>query len=217
MNTELALLCVTAASIGFFHTLAGPDHYLPFIVMSRARRWSLAKTSLITFLCGIGHVLGSVVIGVLGIVLLKVGVSRLEALEAVRGNIAAWLLIGFGLAYLVWGIHSAIRNRPHTHLHSHSGEDTHSHSHTHGDVHAHVHGEEKKNITPWILFTIFVFGPCEPLIPILMYPAYNNSIWGLALVATVFSVVTVATMLCVVMLSSWGVSFARLGKAEKPG
>jgi len=33
MSNELMILLVTAASIGFFHTLLGPDHYLPFIVI----------------------------------------------------------------------------------------------------------------------------------------------------------------------------------------
>ena len=36
MSSELYLLVVTAASVGFFHTLFGPDHYLPFIVMAKS-------------------------------------------------------------------------------------------------------------------------------------------------------------------------------------
>ncbi len=67
MNQELVTLLITAASIGFFHTLFGPDHYLPFIVMAQARKWSLIKTTWITFLCGIGHVGSSVVLGIIGI------------------------------------------------------------------------------------------------------------------------------------------------------
>jgi len=57
MSYELSVLLIAAASIGFFHTLFGPDHYLPFIVMSKSGNWSLRKTTLITFICGIGHVL----------------------------------------------------------------------------------------------------------------------------------------------------------------
>ena len=38
----------TAAVIGLFHTLLGPDHYLPFIAMTKARRWSTARTALVT-------------------------------------------------------------------------------------------------------------------------------------------------------------------------
>ena len=54
---ELTVVTITAASIGLFHTLLGPDHYLPFIVMAQARKWSLVKTTCITALCGAGHVL----------------------------------------------------------------------------------------------------------------------------------------------------------------
>lgn len=213
MSKEILILCGTAATIGFVHTIFGPDHYLPFIVMSRARKWSTAKTAVITFLCGLGHILSSVVLGVIGVAV-GIAVMKIEAFEAFRGNLAAWALIGFGFAYFVWGVHQAIRNKPHKHMHAHDG-DVHVHEHTHHDEHAHVHASEKKNITPWILFTIFVLGPCEPLIPILMYPAANNSLMGMALVAFVFGAVTIATMMSVVLLMSWGISFAPLGKLEK--
>ena len=39
MPSELSLLTLTAAGIAFLHTVAGPDHYVPFIVMSRLGRW----------------------------------------------------------------------------------------------------------------------------------------------------------------------------------
>ena len=214
MNSEIMLLCGTAASLGFIHTALGPDHYLPFIVMARARQWSITKTAWITFLCGIGHVGSSVVLGLIG-VFVGIQVMKLEAFEAFRGSIAAWLLIGFGFAYFVWGVHRAIRNRPHRHLHEHGGHDEHEHEHSHTADHTHVHDRKKANITPWILFTIFVFGPCEPLIPLLMYPAAESSILGTFLVAVVFSVVTIGTMLTVVLLSAWGVSFAKLGRFER--
>jgi len=64
MSSELVVLMVTAASVGLIHTLIGPDHYLPFIVMAKARKWSPLRTGWITLLCGLGHVGGSVVLGV---------------------------------------------------------------------------------------------------------------------------------------------------------
>lgn len=214
MNNGLLVLYITAASIGFIHTVFGPDHYLPFIVMSRARNWSMPKTALITFLCGVGHIMSSVVIGLVGIIF-GIAVMKLEALEAFRGNLAAWALIGFGFMYFVWGIHKAIRNKPHSHTHTHEDLTVHSHGHSHAGEHAHVHEAKKKNITPWILFTIFVLGPCEPLIPILMYPAAKSSILGLVMVTLVFGSVTIMTMLTIVMASAWGISFAPLGKLER--
>ena len=41
--------------------------------------------------------------------------------------------------------------------------------------------------TPWVLFLIFVFGPCEPLIPLVMYPAAKHNIQGAIIVAILFS------------------------------
>jgi len=216
MNTGIWVLCVAAASIGLFHTLLGPDHYLPFIVMARARRWSMARTVWITIACGMGHVLSSVVLGLIGIAF-GVAVMKLEAFEAFRGNLAAWALIGFGFAYAGWGIHQGIKNAPHRHLHLEE-EGAPVHSHNHDGEHTHSHEPSpKKSITPWVLFTIFVLGPCEPLIPLLMYPAAKHSLFGTALVAAVFSMVTISTMLAVVMAALWGISFARFDKLERWG
>ncbi len=204
MSGELTALLVTAASIGFFHTLFGPDHYIPFIVMSKAGGWPLGKTALITLLCGAGHVLGSVALGLLGIAL-GLAVAGLEAVEAVRGGLAAWALIAFGLVYFAWGMRRAMRNRPHSHRHLHLGGVAHSHAHVHSDDHAHAHeGSSGAKMTPWILFTIFVLGPCEPLIPLLMYPAAEGGLSDVALVASVFGGATVLTMLATVLLAVRG-------------
>lgn len=214
MSTEIMVLCATAVSLGFIHTVFGPDHYIPFIAMSKARHWSLPKTSLITLLCGIGHIASSVILGFLGIAF-GIAVTRLEVLEAFRGSIAAWSMIGFGLAYFIWGLHQAYKNKPHMHTHYHE-DYRHSHSHGHSLEHAHIHvKEEKKNITPWILFTIFVFGPCEPLIPILMYPAAKNNMFGVFIVAFLFGLVTIATMLTIVIALSFGLNLVRLGRLER--
>lgn len=214
MNAEIAILCWTAATLGFLHTLFGPDHYLPFIVMNRARKWSSAKTAWITFACGLGHVLSSVFLGLLGIAF-GIALMQLEAFEAFRGNLAAWALIGFGFAYMGWGIHRGVKNAPHRHLHLEEDGDP-VHSHNHEGRHTHPHQPSpKKSITPWVLFTIFVLGPCEPLIPLLMYPAARHSLSGTILVALVFSAVTIATMLTVVLAASWGVRFARFGHLER--
>ena len=215
MSQEISILLVTALSIGFFHTLFGPDHYLPFIVMAKARNWSMAKTAMITALCGIGHVGSSVVLGLIGVAL-GIAVGKLEGIESIRGDLAAWAFIAFGLVYFAWGIRLAIKNRPHIHFHFHEDGSRHIHEHNHHDDHAHVHDTpEKANITPWVLFTIFVFGPCEPLIPILMYPASQSSWGAMLLIAGAFSITTIATMMAVVLLSAKGFSFLPMGKLER--
>ncbi len=216
MSHEILVIAGTAAGIGFVHTLVGPDHYLPFIVIGRARRWRLSKTLFVSFLCGLGHVLSSVALGFLGIAL-GIAVFRLENIEGTRGSLAAWLLIGFGFAYFLWGLRRAVRNRPHRHFHHHADGEEHEHHHQHAEQHAHLHEVEgkKASITPWVLFAIFIFGPCEPLIPMIMYPAAKHSTFGVVLVAAAFGVTTIATMLVIIALSSWGMSFVRLGKLER--
>ncbi len=203
MSHELVILIATAASVGLIHTLIGPDHYLPFIVLAKARNWSILRTSLITFLCGLGHVASSGILGLIGISF-GLALANLELTESYRGQIAAWLLTAFGLAYLVWGLRQAFRNRPHTHIHAHAPELVHSHKHGHANEHVHPHiVSGKKNLTPWVLFIIFVFGPCEPLIPILMYPAAAESLWAVLMVAAVFGLVTIAAMMSVVLVSTF--------------
>jgi sulfite exporter TauE/SafE len=216
MTAELSALVITAASIGFLHTVLGPDHYLPFIMMSWARKWSRVKTMVITFLCGLGHIASSVVLGLIG-VSLGLAVKKLEVIESSRGNIAAWLLIAFGLAYLVWGLRRAYRNRPHIHTHVHpvpsstggvhTGERAHGHSHSHHLEHSHVHnGKSSSSITPWALFAIFVF---------LMYPAAKNGFFEVLLVVFVFGTATIATMLGAVLLANAGVNFLPLAKVQR--
>lgn len=215
MTEPLVALVSLAALTGLIHTLAGPDHYLPFVAMSRSRGWSWAKTTWITVLCGMGHVLSSVALGGLGIAA-GVAVSRLESLESARGTMAAWLMIGFGLVYATWGMRRAWRGKSHTHTHAHATGALHVHEHTHERGHVHVHdGKSAVSITPWVLFTLFVFGPCEVLIPLLMVPAAEESLGGLLLVTAVFAIVTISTMVAVVSALGFGFRAIRFGWLER--
>jgi sulfite exporter TauE/SafE len=215
VEQSLFFLVVTAASLGFIHTLVGPDHYIPFAVISKARNWSLTKTMWITFLCGVGHILSSVILGFIGIAF-GIAVTKLKFIESQRGEIAAWLLMAFGFLYMVWGIQKAIRNKPHVHVHVHAEGEIHRHVHVHQENHAHLHTrKEEPNLTPWILFTIFVFGPCEPLIPLIMYPAAKGSLAGVFWVAATFGAVTITTMVTLVALTRWGVQLLPLRFFER--
>jgi nickel/cobalt transporter (NicO) family protein len=201
-SSEALILSLTAASIGAVHTLLGPDHFIPFVAMSRAGDWSARKTLWVTTGCGLGHVAGSVLIGLLGLAVGAV-VMKLEALESLRGDLAAWMLIAFGLAYLTWGIVQAARKLPHAHVHAAAAGGSAS-----GATGASVW-------TPWLLFLVFVFGPCEPLIPLLMYPAAKASPWAVAAVVAAFTLATVATMTVTVMVMRFGMSFLHLPQLSR--
>lgn len=230
MTPEVQILMVTAASIAFIHTLMGPDHYLPFVSMGAAKKWSMRKVLTITALCGLGHIAGSIVLGFIGVAL-QVQIGTIEWIEAFRGDLAAWALIAFGLVYFVWGMRKAYRNKPHTHRHSHGGL-THVHTHTHQKEHVHVHELEQSNTSkteidlkekgiarmgPWAIFIIFVLGPCEPLIPILMYPAAKENMMGLIMITGIFGVVTMLTMLFAVWITTMGINKIKLPNLERYG
>ncbi|MGD8331327.1 MAG: sulfite exporter TauE/SafE family protein [Acidobacteriota bacterium] len=195
MPTELAVLLVTAATIGVVHTLLGPDHYVPFIALARARSWSLGHTLRWTLVCGVGHVLGSVALGVIGVAL-GLGVSHIEAIESTRGELAAWLLITLGTLYMAWGIHQAMRQ----HAHHHHGP--------------HVH-HLRRTTTGWVLFIVFVLGPCEALIPVLMYPAATAGMFEMALVTAVFAAATLLTMCAVVTFGLAGMQLLAFSQMER--
>lgn len=221
MTTDITILLLTAASIGFIHTLTGPDHYLPFIVMSKAKNWNMSKTLWITFLCGIGHVGSSIIIGAIGIAL-GLGINKLEYFESFRGNLAAWSFIIFGFVYFLWGVWKVTKGKPHKHIHlNNQGKicvHNHDHKHQLKDVTINNHpGEQQKptSLTPWVLFSIFVLGPCEPLIPMLMYPAAKNNTGWVILVAAVFLIGTVATMMTIVALTMRGINFLPMKVFEK--
>ncbi len=202
MDSTLWILSGTAVFIAFTHTVIGPDHYLPFIMLGRANKWSAKKVAIISMLCGIGHVLSSVVLGTIGIIL-GMAIRNLGYFESFRGEIASFLLIGFGIAYATWGIRQAIRNRPRPHSHMRPDGAKYFHNHTHGKDHSHAHPQEKPT-TFWTIFIIFVLGPCEPLIPLLMFPAATHGWIGILIVTILFGIVTIGTMMTIAVLGSQG-------------
>jgi nickel/cobalt transporter (NicO) family protein len=189
--TEATLVLIgTAATVALMHTLAGPDHYLPLVILGRTENWSLKKVMGWTALCGAGHVLSSVLVGTVGIAM-GWNVSRLTWFEGIRGNIAVWALVVFGFSYMLWGIVRGVRGHGHSHglLHAHGDRAP---AHSHGPA-GHSHSR-----TWWALFLIFILGPCEPLIPMLLIPAAEHSIFAIVAVAATFSIITIgAMMVCV--------------------
>jgi sulfite exporter TauE/SafE len=175
----MELLLFSAFTIGSLHALA-PDHWIPFVALAKAQQWSKWKTTYSVFLAGLGHVSSSVVIGVIGIAI-GVATEHVTGWETVRGNVASLLLIGFGLAYMVYGLKQL--GKKHTHRH-----------------------EQAKTVSYWTLFILIIFGPCEPLIPLL----FASSAFGwfnVVLLVTLFGAATIVMMQIQVHAALWGFSF----------
>lgn len=210
VDVDTSILIATAFSAGMLHTLFGPDHYVPFVALSKCNHWSIRKTLWITIACGLGHVTGSIAIGSIGLAIGS-ALFTLQDLESVRGDGAAWLVLVFGLTYFLWGIVRATR------FASHNGGDAH-HRHAHDLVEMKTESPPaSSSLTPWVLFLIFVFGPCEVLIPLLMYPAADADIFAIIWVVIAFTIATLGTMVAAVLTLVSGLRFVTLPSMHRFG
>lgn len=191
MYNSIWVLLISTVSIAFIHALA-PDHWMPFAAIGKAQKWSKLKLLWVTFVSGLGHVGISIVFSVIGI-LLGFSLTKLKSIEGHRGEIALWLLIGFGIAYMLWGIKKAKEQK------------------------RKIIDEEKlkaKTVAVWTIFAIIILGPCEPLVP-LMFLGYNYGYSGVILVSVIFSIVTIMMMLSQSLLAFMGIQLIKNDIAER--
>ncbi|MEJ7587983.1 MAG: hypothetical protein WKI04_10525 [Ferruginibacter sp.] len=211
MQSEMSLLIITAISVAALHTLMGPDHYLPFIALSKSRNWSLGKTMSWTVLCGSGHILGSVLLGLAGAGL-GWSISTIGWLDNIRGGIAGWIMLLFGLIYGAWGYSRAIHNKHHKHYDIAGDGSILVYQHQHGEP---VMPNEKYRLTPWVMFIIFLLGPCEPMIPLLYAPAAQKSWLGMVMLIGIYTIVTLITMIALVLLGYFGCGNLKTEKLQR--
>jgi hypothetical protein len=188
MNGWVLTLLVAAATVGSLHALA-PDHWAPFTVLGRARGWTAGRTVRLTLLCGLGHVTVS---AGFGIAALLIGHKTVSALGTTLHANAALLLIGFGLAYMVWGL-----------WRSFSQKLAHVHDHGHG-------------VTEWSLFVFFCCDPCIALIPMII--AASTAGWpAVAGVIVVYEIAMFLTMTTVVTTMHAGARAMKFGWIDRYG
>ena len=211
MSPEMQLLMGTAISIAFLHTLTGPDHYIPFIALSKSRNWSVTKTLFWTVTCGLGHVASSVLLA-LGGAAIGWSLKNISLIENVRGGVAAWILLLSGLMYCFWGMYLSKKNKAHKHFESANDGSMYVFEHNHSNAYQPA---ERHKLTPWVMFIIFLLGPCEPMIPLLYFPAAQNSIAGMVSLIAVYTFVTMLTMITMVLLGFYGVGFLKINLLEK--
>lgn len=185
MHKSIWILLISTMSIAFFHALA-PDHWMPFAAIGKAQKWSKLKLLWITFISGVGHVGISILFGIIGIAL-GFSLAKLKGVEGHRGEIALWLLIGFGVAYMLWGI-----KKGKAHRHKEMDEET----------------LKAKTVAVWTMFAIIILGPCEPLVP-LVFLGYNYGWPGVIAVSVVFSIVTIIMMLTQSLLAYLGIQLIK--------
>jgi hypothetical protein len=175
-------LAVGAITIGSLHSLA-PDHWVPIAAVARARGWSKSRAVRVAFICGLGHVTVSVLLGLLA---LMFGARLFQSLGERMVSVAGLLLIGFGVAYAVWGLRGAFVHRLHGHHHHH---------------YDHVH--DPSRASTWSLFLIYCADPCVAVIPIMFAAAPLSAIETVSVVVA-YEVATVGAMVALVGLAHSG-------------
>jgi len=179
-STFFTSIAVTGFAVAFLHA-ALPTHWLPFVLVGRAQKWSTGRTLGVTLLAGLGHVGLTIALG-LGLVVAGL------ALEPKLGGFFHWvvggLMVAVGLFYIVRG----------------------RHNHAVPDVGRRSYASDRAAIIA--LVTLLTLSPCEAFLP--YYLAGMQHGWQAFLVlSAVLMAATSAGMLIFTSLSLAG--FKRLG------
>ena len=150
------------------------------------------RAAAVTALCGFAHVTLSVAVGLAGIL---TGRELLQAFGRRLEGVAGLLLIGFGVAYGVWGLQRTLRHRAHAHAHAHGFPHAHRHVHAHSGG---SDGEIHRSMTAWTLFVVFAADPCVAIIP-LMFAAAPLGWTSTAAVVGAYELATIGTMVALVL------------------
>lgn len=117
----MLIIVLSGLFAGSIHVLTGVDHLAaiaPMAMRRIPRAWSVGLR------WGIGHASGVGVAFVL--ILLFRKVLNIQMLSSWSEHLVGLILIGIG----VWGLHTLLRSKIHTHKHEHAGL-THEHIHVH--------------------------------------------------------------------------------------
>ena len=206
MNESL-VLAATAAMVAATHTLI-PDHWLPYVAMSRAKGWSIRKAMWVT---GIGAAIHLVSTAILGVLLGFIGASAITGISEKADLISGFLLLMFGLyftwkgwkAYKLGQVHS---HAGHSYPHPHRHKAGHDHNCRHGRYHSHGEKVEK---SAFALSAILGARPCAEAIPIFL-SASTLGLTSSFLAVTAWVITTLASMLGIVWLSLKGLESSKL-------
>lgn len=184
-DSHLLALAMTGFGVAVLHA-AIPTHWLPFVVLGRARGWTRRRTLGAVALAGGGHILATTA---LGVGLAWFGFELEERFHAVFHWAIAGILVGLG-AWLAWRA-------------------------PHGRGCAHCHGHPEKLVPDvtdraalWGLFLTLTLSPCELFLPVYLTAAPHG--WpGVAWLSAVLAAATLGGMLTLTWLTLLGVQRLR--------
>ncbi len=179
MAGMILVMATAAFGIGFLHSILAPAHWLPIILISKSRNWSLGRATIGALVASSGHVLLSVLLGAAGILL---GVEFLERYEERVEQWGGIGLIAFGLIYASF---SFIRHKRCV-----------GHSH---------HGPEPRGARAPFLFLLSLgFSPCIAAVPVFV-AASSRGLFPVALTMLGFSLGVITALAGATWIGSLGV------------
>ncbi|MEN9840986.1 MAG: hypothetical protein RL376_786 [Verrucomicrobiota bacterium] len=217
MNTPvLATLAATGFTVAFLHA-ALPTHWLPFVLVARARGWTEGKTMGVAVLAGLGHV---ALTSLLGLVVAWLGFALDEHYGELFKGVAGGLLLAVGAYFLVQQLRGA--GLRHHHLpgsHHHASEAC---GHEPEKSHMEHELQESPLVEPktgdWAaisgLLVMLTLSPCEAFLPV--YLSGVEFGWtGFAVLSVILAVGTLAGMTVFTWLTLRGLARFDLKRFER--
>ena len=190
-ETLLYTLTTTGFGVAFLHA-AIPTHWLPFVAIGRARRWSHRQILGSVALAGGGHIL---VTTILGVSLAWFGFELNEHFEQALHWVAGGILIALG----AWLAFRAPHGRACDHCHGHPEK---------------LRPGASDRAALWGLFLTLTLSPCELFLPDYLTAAPYG--WpGVLLLSVVLAVATLGGMLVLTWLTLRGVERLRWSWLEQ--
>jgi nickel/cobalt exporter len=178
------ILASSAAFVGLVHSLS-PGHWLPILITVKSQRWPMRKAILGALLAASGHVILSVVLGIVAIELGALFLTQYEGQIESYGGLA---LMSFGLIYAAA---SYFRH-----------SNCHAHSHSHGGATLEENGPKKLN--PYVFLFTLGFSPCVAVLPV-FGAAAALGVTATCLSMAAFSLGVISALVSATVLVSLGI------------
>lgn len=200
MNSAvLTTVAATGFTVAFFHA-AIPTHWLPFVLVSRARGWSRTKTLAVAALAGLGHV---ALTSLLGLCVAWLGFQLGEQVGHLFPWIAGGILLMIGAFYFWRQVRGGVLHHHVLGAHHHPGEGCgHEHERSHWDEELKDSQLVEAKAGDWAaisgLFVMLTLSPCEGFLPVYLSGVQFG--WrGFVVLSLILAVATLAGM----MLFTW--------------
>lgn len=212
----LTTIAATGFTVAFFHA-AIPTHWLPFVLVSRARSWSRGKTLAVAAFAGLGHI---ALTSLLGLLVAWVGFRLDEQAGHLFPRIAGGFLVAVGLFYFwrQWRGHGVLHHHPPGGHHRATADCGHEHDHSHWEDELKDTSLVSARAGDWAaisgLFVMLTLSPCEGFL--LVYLSGVQFGWmGFFVLSGILAVATLAGMMVFTWLTLVGLEKLPLQRLER--